>query len=159
ATWVGSIFHACLINPAWLRWCAAHTPWYQRPPLAPPPTWPGPGASPTPPGYGAYAAPPAPTVPGPVPTTPATPVSTGPTFPGVVSGPRVVRGPRVVSGPAARPVDTPAPPPVTAGTVDVNAATYEQLVALPGFTPERARQVLAERDRRRGFGSVQEFAT
>lgn len=48
---------------------------------------------------------------------------------------------------------------MTAGTVDVNAATYEQLVALPGFTPERARQVLAERDRRRGFGSVQEFAT
>src|SRR5690606_28849676 len=47
ATWVGSIFHACLINPAWLRWRAAHTPWYQRPPLAPPPTWPGPGASPT----------------------------------------------------------------------------------------------------------------
>ncbi|MEH0970651.1 helix-hairpin-helix domain-containing protein [Micromonospora sp. CPCC 205546] len=44
------------------------------------------------------------------------------------------------------------------GTVDVNTAGPEALAALPGFDPRRARQVLAERERRGSFGSLAEFA-
>jgi DNA uptake protein ComE-like DNA-binding protein len=45
-----------------------------------------------------------------------------------------------------------------AGSVDVNRAGLDEVAALPGFDAARARQVLAERDARRGFGSVAEFA-
>ncbi|MGK5520633.1 ComEA family DNA-binding protein [Micromonospora sp. URMC 107] len=44
------------------------------------------------------------------------------------------------------------------GPVDVNTAGPEALASLPGFDPRRARQVLAERERRGSFGSLAEFA-
>ncbi|MEW2376096.1 helix-hairpin-helix domain-containing protein [Micromonospora sp. NPDC047812] len=44
------------------------------------------------------------------------------------------------------------------GRVDVNTVSPEALAALPGFDPQRARQVLAERERRGFFGSLAEFA-
>ncbi|GAA4716461.1 ComEA family DNA-binding protein [Phytohabitans rumicis] len=65
--------------------------------------------------------------------------------PGLAPPPGYYYGP----GPAAAP---PGPP------VEVNTAGPEQLAALPGFDPERVRRVLAEREARRGFGSVEEFA-
>ncbi|HEY8533593.1 MAG TPA: helix-hairpin-helix domain-containing protein [Micromonospora sp.] len=130
--WAGSIAHACLINPAWLRWCASRSSRDDRP-LAPPPVWPGPGVPATPTGYGA----PHPPVGGASPR-PAAPLN--PPVPPPVAAP-VVPSPRSAAQP-----------------VDVNTATYAQLVALPGITPERARQVLGERERRHGFASVSEFA-
>jgi hypothetical protein len=42
--------------------------------------------------------------------------------------------------------------------LEVNTAGPEQFATLPGFDPERIRRVLAERQARRGFGSVEEFA-
>jgi DNA uptake protein ComE-like DNA-binding protein len=42
--------------------------------------------------------------------------------------------------------------------VDINTAGLDQLAALPGFDTSRAQNVLAERARRGGFGSVAEFA-
>jgi hypothetical protein len=62
--------------------------------------------------------------------------------------------PAPAPGPAGLPVGL-APPPVP---VDVNTAGSEQLATLPGFAPDRVRRVLAERQARRGFGSVEEFA-
>ncbi|MEU7930773.1 ComEA family DNA-binding protein [Micromonospora echinofusca] len=44
------------------------------------------------------------------------------------------------------------------GRVDVNTVGPEALAALPGFDPQRARQVVAERERRGSFGSLAEFA-
>ncbi|PZG19446.1 hypothetical protein C1I95_11655 [Micromonospora craterilacus] len=68
--------------------------------------------------------------------------------PGGYFGPGPVAAPVPAQGqPAARP----------AGPLDVNAARLDDLAALPGFDPQRARYVLAERDRRGGFGSLPEF--
>ncbi|MFU8870353.1 type II secretion system protein GspK [Micromonospora sp. SL4-19] len=47
--------------------------------------------------------------------------------------------------------------PRTGSAVDVNTAAAAQLAALPGFDPDRVHRVLAERESRRGFGSVAEF--
>jgi hypothetical protein len=57
-------------------------------------------------------------------------------------------------GPAAGAPAAAAPP----VPVDVNTAGSAQLAALPGFAPDRVQRVLAERQARRGFGSVEEFA-
>ncbi|MEU3452941.1 helix-hairpin-helix domain-containing protein [Micromonospora sp. NPDC006766] len=63
--------------------------------------------------------------------------------------------------PPAVPWDAPPPLPLASppaqSTVDVNTATAAQLAALPGFDSARVHRVLAERDSRRGFGSVAEF--
>src|SRR5215468_5150062 len=45
------------------------------------------------------------------------------------------------------------------GTVDLNAATVADLRALPGIGPARAERIVAERDRRGGFASVDDLAT
>ncbi|RUQ99079.1 ComEA family DNA-binding protein [Labedella endophytica] len=42
--------------------------------------------------------------------------------------------------------------------VDVNTATQKALQALPGFTRQRAKAVLAERERLGGFSSVEQFS-
>jgi hypothetical protein len=66
-------------------------------------------------------------------------------------------------GPVAAPIPQPAqpmdehPPPVRAA-VDVNTARIDEFAALPGFDTARARHLVAEREARRGFGSVAEFA-
>ncbi|MER5332867.1 helix-hairpin-helix domain-containing protein [Micromonospora sp. NPDC002717] len=102
------------------------------------------------------------------PSAPAYPPS-APTHPPVPAGSQPPADPTMVpyqpvdyygTGPVAAPVPRPGQP-VTArpsGPVDVNAAGHDDLAALPGFDPHRARQVLAERDRRGGFGSLAEFA-
>ncbi|MER7334894.1 MULTISPECIES: helix-hairpin-helix domain-containing protein [unclassified Micromonospora] len=64
-------------------------------------------------------------------------------------------------GPVAAPVSPPGQPVAgrpSGGPVDVNAAGQDDLAALPGFDPRRAGQVVAERGRRGGFGSLAEFA-
>ncbi|MCM0673211.1 helix-hairpin-helix domain-containing protein [Micromonospora phytophila] len=139
AMWVTSILHGCLINSSWLRWRAGHVPWYARP-QAPPPDSPG---SPYPP---AQAGP------------PSLPTSAPPAVDEVLPQPGAYSG---VAAPVASAPTQPSPqPPVAArpGVVDVNAATLEQLAALAHFDPERAQRVVAERQVRRGFGSVEEFA-
>lgn len=152
ALWAGGILHACLINPSWLRWRAAQIPWHDQsgtphsagPSAAHPDTAPGHGVAGAPPVYGLpgrapeYAA----DVPPPLPA-PAQPIP--PPLPPVASGPW-------------EQVPTPAPPPATSSYLEINTATYEQLALLPGFTPERARHVLTERQARHGFGSLEEFA-
>ncbi|WLS46437.1 hypothetical protein Q3V37_03950 [Micromonospora profundi] len=143
AIWVASIFHACLINSAWLRWQANHVPWYAQP-TAPPPVWTGGPYPPAPAGAPFY------------PPTPAPPAVAG-----VIPTPDTYYGP----GPTAAPQQPPAAIPQPAGTaavppsIDVNAATPAQLAALPNFHPARVHQVMTERQARRGFGSVEEFAT
>ncbi|MEU9504779.1 helix-hairpin-helix domain-containing protein [Micromonospora sp. NPDC048170] len=65
------------------------------------------------------------------------------------------------SGPVATPASQPARPAggqPAPGLIDVNAAGPGELAALPGFDPQRAWQVLAERERRGSFGSLAEFA-
>ncbi|MEE6257002.1 ComEA family DNA-binding protein [Plantactinospora sonchi] len=42
--------------------------------------------------------------------------------------------------------------------LNVNTASYEQFVALPGVTPAHARRIVAERRTRGGFGGLPEFA-
>ncbi|MET8832771.1 helix-hairpin-helix domain-containing protein [Micromonospora sp. NPDC004540] len=137
ASWIANILHACLINPAWLRWRASHTPWYAQP-TAPPPTWPG---------------------------NPYPPTTAPPTIADLTTSAQAYygAGPAATSVPQqpAPPVTPPAPPspPATAPRpLDVNAATFEELAALPGFGTERASRVLAERHHRRGFGSIEDFA-
>lgn len=46
---------------------------------------------------------------------------------------------------------------VPSGPLDLNAATAEQLDALPGIGPSTAAAILDERDRRGGFSSVDEL--
>ncbi|WP_080636074.1 ComEA family DNA-binding protein [Salinispora mooreana] len=149
AIWAGSILHACLINSAWLRWRASHTPWYAQP-TAPPPTWTGSPYPPAPPGPSRY-----------------TPTSPPPSVADIMPNPATSYG----AGPAA----VPAPPqqsdgtspqpstvsPATAGgpaAIDVNTATFEQLAALPHLHTDRVHRMIAERQARRGFGSVEEIA-
>lgn len=48
-------------------------------------------------------------------------------------------------------------PAVPAGPVDLNTATLEQLDALPGVGPATATAILAERDKRGAFGSVDDL--
>ncbi|MFI6262180.1 ComEA family DNA-binding protein [Micromonospora sp. NPDC051006] len=142
AMWVASIVHGCVVNSSWLRWRADHLPWYARP-QAQPPTWPG---GPYPP---AQAGPPS------LPTSAPLAVHEVMPQPGAYPGAATTVAPAPTQ---------PSPPPpsvpraVPPGAVDVNAATVEQLAALAHFDPERARRVVAERQVRRGFGSVEEFA-
>lgn len=63
-------------------------------------------------------------------------------------------GDHYAPGPAASVTSATGPP----APVDVNTAGFEQLAVLPGFAPDRIQRVLAERQARRGFGSVEEFA-
>ncbi|SCF34050.1 Helix-hairpin-helix motif-containing protein [Micromonospora viridifaciens] len=177
AIWIGSILHAALINPAWLRWRAGYRPWYQQPagaaswpggqdpsgPLAPPPAAaPGVPDQPStawqcPPGSPAYppttpAYPPAssaypPASPGYAPAAPAP----DPTF--LAQPPADFYGP----GPAAAPVPAPGQP-ASPTLIDVNTAGPAEFAALPGFDAQRAHQLLNERDRRGGFSSLAEFA-
>ena len=131
--WITGIVHAFMINSSWLRWRAGYRPWYaEQPPGGPGGAYP-PGTLAPPPGL-TPAAPPAPLNPPPYP----------PTQPAYFG-----------SGPAAAPV--PAPGAGTGAPLDVNAARLDDLAVLPGFDPQRARQVLTERDRRGGFGSLSEF--
>ncbi|MER7441572.1 hypothetical protein [Micromonospora avicenniae] len=150
AVWVASIFHACLINSAWLRWQAAQVPWYAQP-MAPPPTWTSNPYPPTPAGPPSY-----------------TPTSAPPTVAGIIPNPGTYYGP----GPAAAPTPPQQPPAVTPPqlssappavaptppSIDVNAATPAQFAALPNFHPHRVHRVMIERQARQGFGSVEEFA-
>ncbi len=148
AVWVASIFHACLINSAWLRWQATHVPWYAQP-TAPPPTWTH--NPPAPAGPRSYMPPSAP-----------------PAVAGIIPDPGTYYGPGRAAAPmpphqppAAAPQQPfPAPPAVAPApaSIDVNAATPEQFAALPNFHPHRVQRVLVERQARQGFGSVEEFA-
>ncbi|MEU5786809.1 helix-hairpin-helix domain-containing protein [Micromonospora purpureochromogenes] len=146
AMWVASIVHGCLINSSWLRWRAGHMPWYAQP-QAPPSTWPG---RPYPPEQA-----------GP----PSLPTSTPPAVAGTMVQPGAYPGNGTgAAPPATQPSPLPAPQPplvpmaAPPGAVDVNAATFEQLAGLAHFQPERAQRVVAERQVRGGFGSVEEFA-
>jgi hypothetical protein len=155
AIWIASIVHACLINPAWLRWLEGRVPRYAQP-AAPPPTWPGAGYPP-PPGWQPPVAPTSgsPLRPGMAPhpdahywarpPVPSEPVPAAPQPPVSLQKP---------SAPQSHTVPLAAP----GGPLDVNAATYDQLAALLGFHPDRAQRVLAERESRRGFLSIEEFA-
>jgi DNA uptake protein ComE-like DNA-binding protein len=60
------------------------------------------------------------------------------------------RGRRSASG--SRAAQLPAAP------VDVNTAAQKALQSLPGFTRQRAKAVIRERDRLGGFSSVEQFA-
>ncbi|MDZ5447600.1 helix-hairpin-helix domain-containing protein [Micromonospora sp. 4G57] len=146
AMWVASIVHGCLINSSWLRWRAGHVPWYARP-QAPPPTWPG---SPYPPAQTGL---------------PSLPTSAPPAVAEIMPQPALYAGDGAAAAlvptqPSPPPAPQPPSAPVAAhpGALDVNAATFEQLAALAHFQPERAQRVVAERQVRRGFGSVEEFA-
>ncbi|MEU6073350.1 helix-hairpin-helix domain-containing protein [Micromonospora sp. NPDC047074] len=181
AVWIASIMHAALINPAWLRWLAncragyapgsPATPWAGGPyPLAPLP-----GAAPAgpPPGFHPSASPAYPPVSPGLPPAPSVGYPPAPPVgfpPAPAGGPPLAADPTMVpyqpvdhfgTGPVAAPASQPPPPAgqwPAGGPLDVNAAGPNDLAALPGFDPLRARQVLAERDRRGAFGSLAEFA-
>ncbi|TCB90984.1 hypothetical protein E0H26_26205 [Micromonospora zingiberis] len=136
--WITSIVHAFMINSAWLRWRAGYRPWYtEQRPGGPSGAYP-PGTLAPPPGLSPATPPAQPTSPGFAPVGSAQQAAAyyGP-------GPAAATGPAQGAGPV--------------GPLDVNAARLDDLAALPGFDPQRARQVLTERDRRGGFGSLTEF--
>ncbi|BCJ67407.1 ComEA family DNA-binding protein [Polymorphospora rubra] len=179
AAWLVCIVHACLINSAWLRWQAAHVPWYAQPAA-------GPAAPGYPAGYGGQV-PPAATYPAqggygyvdaaPPPTAypaqggyaePAYPAQSG--YPPAADfGGAPAQWDPSAYGPPVDPTAAPPDPaggwaPVTfdggpAGAVDVNAATAIELSTLPYFDPARAEQTVALRNARGGFASVQDFAS
>ncbi len=129
AIWAASVVHACLINSSWLQWRAHYVPWFAEP-AAPPPTWQPAAAS-------------------------------GPSAP--VDRPGAT--PAVPQAFAAAPV--PLPPAMQVqpdayfarpAVLDVNTATIEELVRLPGFDLARAHRTVAERQARSGFAGVEEFA-
>ncbi|MFG2060399.1 helix-hairpin-helix domain-containing protein [Micromonospora sp. NPDC048871] len=187
AVWIAGIVHACLINSAWLRHLAGYRPWYEQPiggyppgTLAPPPSL-SPATPPTYPTYPSTSSsyPPAtpvdpPTYPptGPTsgwypPTQSTAPAYSPPTAPGYPVGdptfaayppplPTDYFGPAAGSGPG-QPVTPAGPTEANTGPLEVNTAGLNDLAALPGFDSQRAGQVLIERDRRGGFGSLSEF--
>jgi hypothetical protein len=152
AIWISSLAHACMINSSWLRWRAGYVPWYSRPPTS---GYPGAGHPAAPAGSQSASGLPAGLVPPPQryyrPGPPAL----------------AVPGPPGASGPVSPDVPgmgaTPPPGPGT-GTgapgwpLDVNTAGPEQFASLPGFDAQRVRQVMVERQARRGFGDIEEFA-
>ncbi|MFF5181862.1 ComEA family DNA-binding protein [Micromonospora sp. NPDC000316] len=143
AMWVASIFHACLINSAWLRWQANHVPWYAQQ-AAPPPVWTGGPYTPAPTGPPSYP-----------------PTSAPPAVAGMLPNPGTYFGPGPAAAQQQPQATTPqlsAPEASPPSAIDVNAATSEQLAALPHFHPDRVHQVMTERQARQGFGSVEEFA-
>ncbi|MEV4199507.1 helix-hairpin-helix domain-containing protein [Micromonospora globbae] len=185
AVWAGGILHAALINSSWLRWRAGHRPWYQQPTAVP---WPGgpypPGTLAPPPGAAFPAGPAAvaPTSGGYAPVSPGYPPVVSPAYPPVAgtnpppadptyaygappADPTLAAHPGgyFAAGPVAAPVPPAAPPPVPSqqrptNPLDVNAAEPHELASLPGFDAARAAQVVGERERRGGFGSLAEFA-
>nr|BFE66248.1 hypothetical protein GCM10020063_107740 [Dactylosporangium thailandense] len=68
--------------------------------------------------------------------------------------------PPVFAAPSA-PAPPPAfaAPPASAPALDVNAATAAQLARAAGLDPGRAERVVADREARGGFQTVEEFAT
>ena len=149
--WLGGMTHAFLINREWLRWYAYYgSQWYRQPPVAGYPVAPAGGYSAPPGGYaappGSYAAPP-----GYQPQLP-------PHGSALQHGAPQYYG----HGPVAQPAPAqPAPataPVAPGGPLDVNLATAEQFASLPGFDAARAQWTIADRNMRRGFGSVEEFA-
>jgi len=75
----------------------------------------------------------------------------------VVDGEQIVVG---VPGIAAGPADSAAPPAGTsapAGPLDLNAATLEQLLDLPGVGPVLAQRILDYRTANGGFRSVEQL--
>jgi competence protein ComEA len=77
----------------------------------------------------------------------------------VVDGERVLVQ-RVGEPPESAPAVTGTPatgPGATAGPVNLNTATVEQLDTLPGIGPTLAAAIIAERDRRGGFRNVNEL--
>ncbi|GAA1573369.1 hypothetical protein GCM10009827_114120 [Dactylosporangium maewongense] len=177
ALWFAGVVHACLLNSAWLQWRAGYVPWYAEP-SAPPPTWqqPAPAANFTVPP--AYSNPAPPAFPGPA----ATAVNPGSPAPAFNPGPPVAafgqglpaafgQGPQAApfgQGPPAVPLDKGAfsQGPPAAGfdqgapaVVDVNTVSAADLARLPGFDLDRVRRTVAERGRRAGFASVEEFAS
>ncbi len=164
AVWAASIVHAFLINSSWLKWRAGHRPWYaEQPPggpgspYPPGPLAPPPSLSPTAPEY--PSTPPiSPAYPSEAPTMPVYPAG-DPTFAAYPPLPQPTDyfGPGPAAGPVPDQRVDAGPQAANTGPVEVNSAGPHDLAALPGFDPQRARQVLAERDRRGGFGSLSEF--
>ncbi|MFD0969784.1 hypothetical protein [Plantactinospora endophytica] len=123
-SWMVSITHAGILNGSWLRWRAAHRPWYAAPPHAP--GWPPPmmapptghfhGVPPVSPGYPPVApaspayGPGSPAVLGPAPM-PYQPTSGSPTgsYPHALTEPHL---PPPVDPYASLPLDPDLPPPV-----------------------------------------------
>lgn len=149
ALWAGGIVHALLSNRSWLRWRSRNSqPWYAKGPDAgPPPAPPPSGEDRLPPeldGMGIdrgryYGPPPSPAASGP-PSTPA-------------SRPSRHAAPPPPAPPAAGAASLPV-----GGPADVNTASADELAALPGMSPARVDRVVRERQARRGFTSVAEFA-
>ena len=175
--WITSIVHALVINGTWLRWRAGYVPWHAQPV-----GWPAPAASggplpaplqglvPEPEQFyatrpGTTLSPPTPT-PTPTPTgsesagtapTGSGPADTAPT--GFTPGAGVSRA-DTGSGLVGRQLDieTATGSEPTGERLDVNTATVRQLAALPGFGADRAARVISERQARRGFADVADFA-
>ncbi|GAA1376598.1 hypothetical protein GCM10009661_45050 [Catellatospora chokoriensis] len=152
--WAASIVHGLLINNQWLQWQANRIPWYQTLPAGTVPaqrwrylpatgTMPPAGTVPPPPHHNA-----------PAPAAPVTPAQHSGTAPAAAppAMPAVPRPPQPVAPPA------PVPPTAPAGTVDINTAGAQQLAELPFFDPARAARVIADRQSRGRFSSVEEFA-
>ncbi|MEV4507445.1 helix-hairpin-helix domain-containing protein [Dactylosporangium sp. NPDC049525] len=147
AVWIASIVHACLINSSWLQWRAHYIPWHAEP-AAPPPTWHN--TAPTAPSawQSAAPAPPPPAWHSAAPAPPAFPAAAAPLPPAMQAPPGEYFAP-------APPAAYGPPSPMV---VDVNAATAEDLARLPGFDLDRAYRIIAERQARSGFTSLDDFA-
>jgi Helix-hairpin-helix motif len=136
---LGGTVHAVLVNRAWLRWRSEHnTPWYLQAD-----GYPQPAGNGRPPSFG----------------QPSDDGTTGYGTTGYGTTGYGTTG-AYPSGPApAPPWGSPTgfdPAPVR---VDVNEADRGALQNLPGMTPERVSAAVAERARRGGFRSLEEFAS
>ena len=154
AVWAAGIVHALLSNKAWLRWRSQNlTPWYaaESTPQPMPATSPS-YSAPLPPqlaGPGLdtqyYAPAPAPSL---RPSN-GTPIASDAQWPAPMSG---RSGPGVASSPGHETASA------SGQVVDVNTADVHVLAQLPGLGTDRAQRVIKERESRRGFSNVAEFA-
>lgn len=138
AVWVGMVIYGFIVNREYLRWRAGHfesSAWYNQPSDA--------GQS------AAFAPAPVQQIQPPAPAAPA---------PLLGVDPNTYYAPTPPTPPASQPAPAPAAPASdTGGRVDVNSADATTMSATLGLDATTAAAIVAARDQRRGFQSIDDL--